>query len=236
MEERYQTEVQSRYTTTDTGVAAFISKVYAFMAGALVVTALAAYYGSQSAELINFIYGNRTVLFGLFIVEILLVGVLSARINKMSYSTAALIFVGYSLLNGITLSSIFLLYTQSSLTATFAATAGTFGAMSLLGYFTKKDLTKFGGIMYMALIGLIIASVVNWIWPGPTMYMIITYAGVLIFVGLTAYDTQKIKRIGQELDINTEQGKKAAILGALSLYLDFINLFLLLLRFLGSRD
>jgi uncharacterized protein len=236
--EQYQPQAELGHykSQTQTQVAAFISKVYAFMAGALAITAIIAFYTSQSQTLMATIHGNRALFFGLLIAEFGLVIFLSARINKMSYSTAAFMFVLYSALNGLTLSFVFAYFTTGSLTSTFVATAGTFGAMSLLGYYTKKDLTKFGGIMRMALVGLIIATVVNMFWANSQLYWITTYIGVLIFVGLTAYDTQKIKRIGAQLDIATEQGKKVAILGALTLYLDFINLFLLLLRFMGNRN
>jgi uncharacterized protein len=235
--ERFQTDanVGARFQS-QSQVAAFISKVYAFMAGALAITAIVAYYTSQSQDLMTAIHGNKMLFYGLLIGELGLVIFLSARINKLSYSAAAFMFVLYSVFNGLTLSFIFAMFSQSSLASTFAATAGTFGAMSLLGYYTKKDLTKFGGIMRMALVGLIIATVVNMFWASTQLYWITTYVGVLIFVGLTAYDTQKIKRLGAQLDIETEQGKKIAILGALTLYLDFINLFLLLLRFMGNRN
>lgn len=235
--ERYQThaEVGTRFQS-QSQVAAFISKVYAYMAGALAITAIAAYYTAQSETMMQAIFGNKILFYGLLIAELGLVVFLSARINKLSYPAAAGSFILYSLLNGLTLSFVFVLFTSADLTQTFVATAGTFGAMSLLGYYTKKDLTKFGGIMRMALVGLIIATIVNMIWANPMLYWITTYVGVLIFVGLTAYDTQKIKRIAAEMDIDTDAGKKVAILGALTLYLDFINLFLLLLRVLSSRD
>lgn len=233
--DRYQTEVTSRYTA-QSSVSAFMSKVYAFMAGALAVTALTAYYVSQTDAITSVLFANRGLVIGLLVVELLLVIVLSARIKKMSYPVAAGVFLLYSLLNGVTLSSIFLVYAQADITAAFTATAGTFGLMSLLGYYTKVDLSRFGSILYMALIGLIVAMVVNMIWYSAILGNLITYGGVLIFVGLTAYDTQKIKRIAQEMDIETDSGRKVAILGALNLYLDFINLFLFLLRIMASRD
>jgi FtsH-binding integral membrane protein len=145
------------------------------------------------------------------------------------------LFLLYSALNGLTLSILLLVYTASSVASTFFITAGTFGLMSAYGYFTKKDLTSWGNLLFMALVGLIIASIVNIFWSNPTMYWIISYAGVLIFVGLTAYDTQKIKNMSLELDAESEAGRKGAIMGALALYLDFINLFIILLRILGDR-
>ena len=164
----------------------------------------------------------------------MLVWYVSARIMSLSFTTATGLFMLYSLLNGLTLSVLFAVYTRSSIASTFFITAGTFGAMSLYGYFTKKDLSSWGNILIMAVIGLIIASVVNMFMQSSMMYWIITYAGVLIFVGLTAYDTQKIKQMLANQEIN-EQTQKLALLGALSLYLDFINLFLYLLRIFGDR-
>jgi len=178
---------------------------------------------------------NMMMFYGLFIGEILLVGYLIARISKMSAQTAALIFTGYAALNGLTLSVVFLAYTQESIGSTFLVTAGTFAIMSVYGYYTKKDLTSWGNILFMALIGIIIASVVNFFMQSEMMYWLITYAGVLIFVGLTAYDTQKIKRMSTANEIGSEGETKTAIVGALMLYLDFINLFLLLLRVMGDR-
>jgi FtsH-binding integral membrane protein len=230
--QRYQTQTA---TQTQSQVSAFISKVYAYMAGALAITAIAAYYTSQSEAVMAAIFGNKILFYGLLIGELGLVVFLSARINKLSYSAAAFTFILYSVLNGLTLSFIFALFTTGSLASTFTATAGTFAVMSVLGFYTKKDLTKLGGILRMALVGLIIATIVNMFWDNSQLYWITTYIGVLIFVGLTAYDTQKIKRIGAQMDIDTDAGKKVAILGALTLYLDFINLFLLLLRFMGDR-
>jgi len=179
--------------------------------------------------------GNQIVFFGLILSELALVFYLSFRIAKMSVQAASVAFVVYSLLNGLTLSIIFLAFTAGSLASTFFVTAGTFGFMSAYGYFTKTDLTRIGNICFMALIGLILATVVNIFWNNSALYWITTYVGVLIFVGLTAYDTQKIKRIGQMVDEGSDEGKKAAVMGALALYLDFINLFLMLLRIFGRR-
>ncbi|MBR2475254.1 MAG: Bax inhibitor-1/YccA family protein, partial [Bacteroidaceae bacterium] len=167
--------------------------------------------------------------------EFALVMIISARIDKMSFSTSLLLFLLYSLVNGLTLSVIFAAYTKESVATTFFVTAGTFGIMSLIGYFTKKDLSKLGGILFMLLIGLIIATVVNIFWANSTMYWIITYAGVLIFVGLTIYDTNKIKAMLEYHQGDEVITQKIALMGALTLYLDFINLFLYLLRILGDR-
>jgi len=160
---------------------------------------------------------------------------ISAAINRMSSATATLLFVLYSALNGVTFAAIFMIYTRSSIASTFLVTAGTFGAMSLYGYVTKKDLTGFGSFLFMGLIGIVIASVVNIFLQSEMIYWVTTYIGVFVFVGLTAYDTQKIKKIGEAGFANGEDQQKAAILGALRLYLDFINLFLMLLRIMGGR-
>jgi hypothetical protein len=205
------------------------------MAIALLLTGLVAYFTAGSEQLIQAIFGNKILFFGLIIAEIALVGYISARIQRLTTSTAISLFLLYSVLNGLTLAFIFMAYTSASIASTFMVTAGTFGAMSLYGYFTKKDLTKLGNIAFMALIGIIIASVVNFFMESTMMYWIITYLGVIIFVALTAYDTQKLKRIAAEGFQNEETMEKSAILGALTLYLDFINLFLFLLRIFGDR-
>jgi hypothetical protein len=214
----------------------FMAKVYGWMTVALLITALVAMYVAGSEQLMNSIVRNHGLLIGLFIGELALVWILSASINRLSFPVAATMFVVYSALNGLTMSFIFLLYTSVSITSTFFITAGTFGAMSFYGYTTKKDLSSWGSLLLMALIGLIIASVVNMFMASSMLYWITTYAGVLIFVGLTAYDTQKIKNMGvSDADSYSDAGKKMAVLGALSLYLDFINLFLFLLRIFGRR-
>ncbi len=213
----------------------YISKVYIWMALALSVTGLCAHYIASTPSLVNAIVGNQILFFGLIIGELALVVYLSARINKISSETAVIMFLIYSLLNGATLSVIFLVYTAASISTTFFITAGTFIVMSAYGYFTKTDLTKFGKIFMMLLIGVIIASVVNFFLKNETLYWIVSYVGVAVFVGLIAYDTQKIKRYFDEAQGDEEVIKKISIMGALTLYLDFINLFLFLLRFFGGR-
>ena len=213
----------------------FINKVYAWMCLALTVTGFNAFRTAQSQTLLQLVFGNSIILIGLFIVELGIVFWMSKNIAKISSNMAIGLFLLYSALNGLTLSILLLVYTASSVASTFFITAGTFGLMSAYGYFTKKDLTSWGNLLFMALVGLIIASIVNIFWSNPTMYWIISYAGVLIFVGLTAYDTQKIKNMSLELDAESEAGRKGAIMGALALYLDFINLFIILLRILGDR-
>jgi len=212
----------------------FIGKVYRWMGIGLFLTAITAYFVASSESLVYALASNSILFFGLLIAEFGLVIYLSARIQKMSAETATAAFVIYSVLNGITLSLLLLVYTGASVASTFFTTALTFSAMSAYGYFTKRDLTTMGSYLQMGLIGLIIASVINIFWANGTMYWIISYVGVLLFVGLTAYDTQKIKKMGAFVD-GVQNTHKIAILGALTLYLDFINLFIMLLRILGDR-
>ena len=215
---------------------ALMRKVYVWMSMALVITGLTAWIVAHNASLLNLIYGNSAVIWILFIAEIGLVIGLSAAIHKLSLPVATLMFVVYSVLNGAVFSSIFLVYTMSSIATVFFITAGTFAAMSIFGYVTKKDLTSMGKFLMMALIGLIIATVVNLFMKSSGLSMIISYVGVLIFVGLTAYDTQKIKQMCLQAPDTGETMQKLALLGALSLYLDFINLFIYLLRIFGNRE
>ena len=213
-----------------------LRSVYVWITLALVITGFVSMYVAQSYQLISFIFGNRLALWGMLIAELAVVFYLSARINSISFTKATVMFIIYSILNGATLASIFLVYTMSSIASTFFVAAGTFGVMALYGYVTKSDLTRIGNICLMALIGLIIATLVSMFWQNSMLQMIITYAGVILFVGLTAYDSQKIKRLLTADGIEvTEETQKIALLGALTLYLDFINLFLYLLRLLGDR-
>lgn len=215
--------------------ARFITRVFGWMTIALIITGLTSLYVVSSEALLKLLFANRLVFYGLIIAELGMVTYLSGWINKMSAATATAVFLFYACFNGLTLASIFLVYTAGSIAATFFVTAGTFAAMAAYGYFTKSDLTKMGNLLFMALIGLIIASIVNWFMASTTLYWIITYVGVLIFTGLIAYDTQKIKSMNIIGNEGTEEDTKEAILGALALYLDFINLFIYLLRILGSR-
>ena len=213
-----------------------LRSVYVWMTLALVITGFVSMYVAQSYQLISFIFGNKLALWGMLIAELAVVFYLSARINSISFTKATVMFIIYSILNGATLASIFLVYTMSSIASTFFVAAGTFGVMALYGYVTKSDPTRIGNICLMALIGLIIATLVSMFWQNSMLQMIITYAGVILFVGLTAYDSQKIKRLLTADGIEvTEETQKIALLGALTLYLDFINLFLYLLRLLGDR-
>ncbi|HET8865559.1 MAG TPA: Bax inhibitor-1/YccA family protein [Gracilimonas sp.] len=212
----------------------FINKVYGWMALALAITGFVALRTANSG-LVDVLAGNQILFFGIIIAELGLVIWLSSRIESMNATKAISLFLLYSALNGLTFSILFLMYTSGSIASTFFITAGTFGVMSAYGYFTKKDLTSWGNILFMGLIGIIIASVVNFFFQSEMLYWGITYIGVLVFVGLTAYDTQKIKKMSLELDVDSEEGSKGAIMGALTLYLDFINLFIMLLRIFGQR-
>lgn len=216
---------------------ALMRKVYVWMTLALVLTGITAYGVASSPGLMMTIIQTPAIMWGLIIAELAIVIAISAAINRLSLTTATLLFVLYSILNGATLSLIFAVYTMSSIANVFFITAGTFGVMAAYGYFTKRDLSSWGRLLLMALIGLIIATLVNvFLVKSSGFDLILSYAGVLIFVGLTAYDTQKIK---QMLAMQTDMGEgaqKVALLGALSLYLDFINLFLYLLRIFGRRE
>ncbi len=215
--------------------AAFMRKVYAFMSGGLFLTALAAWLVANSPSALQLIVGNRLVFFGLIGAELLMVFAFSSMVRTMSASGAASLFFLYSVVNGMTLSVIFLAYTRSSIATSFIVTAGTFGGMSLYGYATKRDLSGLGNFMMMGLWGIILASVVNLFMHSAMMYWLTTYLGVFIFVGLIAYDTQKIKELNVIGNAGTDEDHKEAIHGALVLYLDFINLFLFMLRLFGGR-
>jgi len=213
----------------------FMVRVYNWMTAGLGITGFMAYYISSSETMMQLVFGNPIMPIVLIVVQIGLVFWLASRVMHMSVSQATGVFMLYAGLTGVTFSAIFVVYTASSITSTFLVTAGTFGAMSLYGYTTKKDLTSWGSFLFMGLIGIIIASIVNIFMQSSMMHMIITYAGVLIFVGLTAYDTQKIKEMNILGNEGTDEDTKEAIRGALTLYLDFINLFLMLLRLMGDR-
>jgi FtsH-binding integral membrane protein len=231
--------LSTRQTGTQVLVNSFIQTVYNWMAVGLALTGGVAYYVSQTPSLMNLIFRNQLVLLGLIIAEFGLVIYLSARIQKIEASMATGMFVLFAALNGATLSPIFIIYTGASIASTFFICAGTFVACSVYGMVTKRDLTSIGGFMMMGLIGIIIASVVNMFIQSSAMNMIISYVGVIVFVGLTAYDTQKLKHMALTQPAGLDAGviRKGAIIGALSLYIDFINLFLMLLRIFGtSRD
>lgn len=211
-------------------------KVYVWMTLALVITGFTAYGVATSPGVLQLIFGNQILFWGMIIAELALVIGVSAAINRLSLTTATLMFILYSVINGALFSSIFLIYTASSIATVFFITAGTFGVMALIGYTTKTDLTSIGKYLFMALIGLIIATLVNMFIKSEGFTYILSYIGVLIFVGLTAYDSQKIKQMLLLVPDAGEGAQKIALLGALTLYLDFINLFLYLLRIFGRRN
>lgn len=231
----YQRSYNERPIEMSEAFPALMRKVYVWMSLALLITGMTAYYVTTNQVIMNDILTSRVLLYGLFAVELALVIIVSAAINRLSVLTATLMFLLYSVLNGATLSVIFLVYQLSSIATVSFITAGTFGTMALIGYTTKKDLSSIGRILTMSLIGLVIATLVNIFIKSDGLTMILSYIGVLVFVGLTAWDSQKIKRmLLQATDVN-EVTKKIALLGALTLYLDFVNLFLYLLRIFGRR-
>ena len=218
-----------------TAFPALMRKVFVWMTLALAITGLTAYGVATSPALLSLIFSSKVTFFGLIIAEFALVFAISGAINRLSLSTATLLFILYSVVNGATLSSIFFAFSVATIGKVFFITAGTFGAMALVGYTTKTDLTSMGKLLFMALLGIIIASVVNIFVASSGLDLILSYVGVLVFVGLTAYDTQKIKQMCQAAPDAGESTQKLALIGALSLYLDFINLFLYLLRIFGNN-
>jgi FtsH-binding integral membrane protein len=224
-------------TRAEVLVSDYVRSVYNWMGIGLALTGFTAYYVSNSESLLRLVFGNPLLFMVLIIAELGLVFAIAGMVNRMSAGTATALFVIYSALNGVTLSSIFLVYARASIVSTFFICAATFIACSLYGWTTKQDLTSLGGFMMMGLIGIVIASLVNMFVRSSSMSMLISYIGVFVFVGLTAYDTQKIKNMAMTQPANLDGGviRKGAILGALSLYLDFINLFLMILNIFGQR-
>ncbi|MEQ8908024.1 MAG: Bax inhibitor-1/YccA family protein [Vicingaceae bacterium] len=221
-------------------VKAFLSNVFTYMAGALAITGVIAYWFSSSESMMNLLVntqtGGMTILgYAVMFSPLIFVLVMSFSFNRLSSFSLLLLFIAYSAVMGMSLSFIFLAYTAASITSTFFITAATFGTMALVGYTTKQDLTKFGSILMMAVIGLVVAMIINMFLGSAMMDYIISCVGVLIFTGLTAYDVQKLKRIGSGVEYGTESTNKLAVMGALTLYLDFVNLFLFLLRLFGDR-
>lgn len=223
-------------SNAQSGYLAILKNVYLWMTLALGISGVTAIAVANSPQLLELLYGNGLALFIVFIAQLGLVWLISARISSMSINTATALFIAYSILTGVTLASIFIVFTQESIASVFFISAGTFAAISLYGYTTKRDLSNWRTYLLMGLIGLIIASVVNWFMHSEMLYWIISYVGVLVFVGLTAYDTQKIKQMALvSYNQEGEISQKIALLGALTLYLDFINLFIYLLRIFGRR-
>ena len=218
------------------GLQTYMAQVYGWMTVGLLLTAFVAWYAANSAAVMVLLFTNRVFLIGLIIAQLALVIVLSAMIQKLSAGVTTMLFMLYSALTGLTLSSIFIVYTAASIASTFVVTAGMFGAMSLFGDTTKRDFSGVGNMLFMALIGIVLASLVNFWLKSEALMWAVTYIGVIVFVGLTAYDTQKLKNMGEQIDTrDTSNLRKYSILGALTLYLDFINLFLMLLRIFGNR-
>lgn len=228
-------EKESSRWESSTTLPVLMRKVYTWMTLALVITGITAWVVAHSPAILQMIMTNKILFLSLLFGELILVWSVSAAINRLSLTTATLFFVLYSVLNGVTMSFIFLAYTYESVTNVFLITAGTFAAMAFFGYFTKTDLSSIGRILFMALIGLIIATIVNIFVKSSGFGMILNYLGVLIFVGLTAWDTQKIKQMLSMAEDTGETAQKVALMGALSLYLDFINLFIHLLRIMGNN-
>ncbi|MGK3115883.1 Bax inhibitor-1/YccA family protein [Candidatus Pantoea formicae] len=219
-----------------TGLQTYMAQVYGWMTSGLLLTAFVSWFAANDDRIMFFIFSNRFVFFGLIIAQLGLVFVLSGMVHRLSGGVATSLFMLYSALTGLTMASIFTIYTGTSIASTFFITAGMFGAMSFYGYTTKRDLSRFGSLLFMALIGIVLASLVNFWLKSPALMWAITYIGVVVFVGLTAYDTQKLKSIGENINVNDKENlRRYSIMGALTLYLDFINLFLMLLRIFGNR-
>ncbi|CNK59168.1 Bax inhibitor-1/YccA family protein [Yersinia proxima] len=234
--DRYPRSNGSIVERANSGIQAYMAQVYGWMTCGLLLTAVVAWYAANTPAVMNFIFSSQITFFGLIIAQLGLVFVISGMVNRLSGSMATSLFMLYSALTGLTLSSILIMYTGASIASTFIICAGMFGAMSVYGYTTKRDLSGMGSMLFMGLIGIVLASIVN-IWlKSPALMWAVTYIGVLVFVGLTAYDTQKLKNMGAQLDSNDRDSfRKYSIVGALTLYLDFINLFLMLLRIFGNR-
>lgn len=235
--ERPTSPFGSKSHTLNDALPILMRKVYTWMALALAITGIVAYGVASSPALLTALFSNTSSIFILAIAQLGLVWWISARLNKLSLGTATLLFILYSTINGVLFSSIFVIYTMTSIAKVFFITAGAFGLMSLYGYTTKTDLSSLGKILFMALIGLILATIVNIFLKSSAFEMIVSYVAVLIFTGLTAWDTQYIKTMLRDYAYDTsESSQKLALMGALRLYLDFINLFLYLLRIFGSRN
>ena len=237
------TNNQINYTETSGVVSVsktFLSGVFMWMTMALSITALVSWTFASNPSLMSILINSETgsmsaIGWVVMFAPLGLVLLMGMRFQKMSASSMLLVFIVYSILMGMSLSFIFLVYSLPSIAKTFVITAGMFGFMAIVGYTTKTDLTKFGKIMMMGLVGIIIASVVNFFTQSARMDYVISFIGVMVFTGLTAYDVQKLKRLGAGIGTESEMARKATIFGALTLYLDFINLFLFLLRFFGDR-
>ncbi|KFD18068.1 putative membrane protein [Tatumella ptyseos ATCC 33301] len=234
--ERYQRQDNSALQRAGSGLQTYMAQVYGWMTCGLLLTAFVSWFAVRTPRVMEFVFSSQITFFGLIILQLAVVFVLSGLVHKMSGALATGLFMLYSALTGLTMASIFLVYTYSSIATTFFVTAGMFGAMTLYGYTTKRDLSKMGSLLFMALIGILVASLVNYWLKSPALMWAITYIGVVVFVGLTAYDTQKLKYMGENINIDDKENlRRYSIVGALTLYLDFINLFMMLLRIFGNR-
>lgn len=233
----------NRYSRNDSlvqpavgGVQALMTQIYGWMTCGLLLTAFVAWYAANNERIMFFVFSSRITFFGLIIAQLAVVFVLSGMVHRLSGAMATALFMLYSALTGLTMSAIFIAYTASSIASTFLITAGMFAVMSLYGYTTKRDLSRLGSMMMMGLIGILLASLVNFWLKSPALTWAITYIGVLVFVGLTAWDTQQLRQMATQVDPRDAQSsRRYAIMGALRLYLDFINLFMMLLRIAGDR-
>jgi FtsH-binding integral membrane protein len=233
---RFQSLENSAFDRTfavDERVGAFLRSVYAWMCGGLVITALVASFVASSPAILTAIATNRMLFWVLMLAQLGLVFALSAQVNRLAPSTSALLFTGYSALTGVTMSFVLLAYTGQSIAATFVVTAGMFGAMALYGTLTRRSLAGMGQFLFMGLVGIVLASLVGLFWHSDGLQFVISFVGVIVFTGLAAYDAQRLKAMA--LETPGGQVGSYAIVGALALYLDFINLFLMLLRFMGDR-
>jgi FtsH-binding integral membrane protein len=233
-DKRFMTRAEAQAAEIDVGLRQYMLQVYNYMASGVALTGIVAYLVAATPALTNALFGNPIMPWVVMLAPLGMVFYLSARIHAMSFSGAQISFWIFAGLMGLSLATVFLAFTGESIARVFFITAGTFGAMSLYGYTTKRDLSRFGSFLFMGLIGIIIASLVNNFVASSALQFAISVIGVLIFVGLTAYDTQQIKEMYWEADDRETHGKKA-VMGALRLYLDFINLFMLLLQFMGAR-
>ena len=234
--DRFPRSNDSIVQQANAGLQTYMAQVYGWMTCGLLLTAFVSWFAANTPAVMELVFANRITFFGLIILQLALVFILSGMVHKFSGAVATGLFMLYSALTGLTMASIFLVYTYSSIASTFFITAGMFGAMSFWGYTTKRDLSGMGSMLFMALIGIVLASLVNiWLKSSALMWAV-TYIGVVVFVGLTAYDTQKLKNIGEGINVDDKENlRRYSILGALTLYLDFINLFMMLLRIFGNR-
>ncbi len=229
--DRYESALP-RYRDADV-IAAFMRGVYGWMCGGLLITAATAWLVAGSPALTSAIFGNRAIFWMLAIAQIGIVFALSSAVDRIAPSTAAALFVAYSALTGVTLSAILLVFTGESVFTTFVVSAGMFGGLAVYGTVTRRDLSGLGQFMFMGLIGLVVASIVGLFWHNDGLQFVISFVGVIVFAGLTVYDTNRLREMAFATSAGSVSGR--TIVGALTLYLDFINLFLFLLRFLGNR-